>query len=84
MAFPGPGYTSPRKKEDLKVGKGIIETSQYMTKEQKKLYENIGEAVLEYCRDKALGSLYIDDVKMMNSSKGNGWIKMEFYFKVVK
>lgn len=73
------------------MGKGIIETDKYMTEGQRILYEDMGKAILKYCNVKfGVGfgengqSVLFGDVKMMNSSKGDGWIKLEFYFKVVK
>ena len=63
--------------------KGIIESLELMTKEQRILYMDIVEALLRYFKDSA-GTVLIDDPKMINSSKENGWMKMEFYFKVVK
>lgn len=62
-----------------------------MTEEQKILFEDMTEAILKYSKTK-FGidisrpgvTVLFGDVKMMNSSKGNGWMKMEFYFKVVK
>lgn len=63
----------------------------YCTKEQERLFFDMTEAILKYSKTKFgvdIGgpgeTVLFDDVKMMNSSKGNGWIKMEFYFKVVE
>lgn len=65
------------------VKKGIIQTDRYMTKEQKILYRDIGQAILKYHKKKA-GKVLIDDAEMLTSSKGDGWILMTFYFKVVE
>ena len=81
MAFPGPGYRSPRKKENLKTEKPIV--GELETKKQKIFFKDIAKAINKYYKDGA-GTVFLDDVKMFNSSKGNGWIKMEFYFKVVE
>ena len=71
------------------VRKTIV--GKYCTKEQETLFFDMTAAILKYSKAKfgvdICGpgeTVLFDDVKMMNSSKGNGWIKMEFYFKVVK
>ena len=62
----------------------------YCTKEQERLFFDISEAILKYSKTKEgvnfCGpgqSVYFDDPRMFFSSRENGWIKMEFYFKVV-
>jgi len=65
------------------VKKGIIQTDRYMTKEQKILYRDIGQAILKYNKKK-IGNILIDDVRMLTSSKEDGWILMSFYFKVLE
>ena len=80
MAFPGPGYKSQRKKEDLKTDKPIV--GKLHTKKQKILFKDLAKAIIKYYLN-GVGSVFFDDVKIFNSSK-EGWMKMEFYFKVVE
>jgi len=41
----------------------IIESDQYMTKEQKILYMDIAEALLKYFKSGGVNTIYIDDVE---------------------
>ncbi len=61
--------------------KAIMAKDKYMTKFQKILYEDIGKALLKYCKN-GVGTIYVDDVKIdLFPSKGE-WHKMSLYFKV--
>ena len=80
MAFPGPDYKSPRKKEDLKTDKPIV--GELETKKQKIFFEDMAKAINKYYLN-GVGTVFFDDVRIFNSSKEN-WMKMEFYFKVEK
>ena len=53
------------------------------TKKQEILFKDIAKAINQYYLN-GVGTVFLDDVKMMNSSKENGWKKMEFYFKAEK
>ena len=82
MAFPGPGYKSPRKKKDLKINKPIV--GELMTKKQKILYFDIAEALLKYFKDGGIGTVYIDGVEIEYNTLINKWKKLSLWFKVEK
>ena len=79
MAFPGLGYKSPRKKEDLKPDKPII----YISKKEKIFYEDIAKAINKYYLN-GTGTIFIDDLFLSKRDNGRGWHKLSLYFKAVK
>ena len=68
----------------MKMSKNTeIVSHQYITEKMKLLLEDLGEALLKYCRN-GVGTIYIDDVKIdLFPSKGE-WHKMSLYFKVME
>ena len=68
MAFPGPGYRSPRKKEDLK------------TKEEITLEETT-IALRKYLKIK---NIIVDDVNIDFDVLNNAWVRLTFEFRRVE
>ena len=64
------------------MAKGTI-IGKYHTEKQKIFFQDLAQALNKYYKG-GTGTVFLDDVKIFNSSKENGWMKTEFYFKVVK